>query len=235
MSTCSLSFKYRYICDPDMWEEALYLGIRDVSVHFLGTNYIFMITPVCWVTNYMTNNLYPGSIKLFSGFKITLARPLKYCNFIDHFGKQYSCFAIIKNNLAYLKLKLIKPNQVLGSRSKRANMFTSAPTTTVFYYPGRYAREKMTEMYIHQKMDHESHKKIQQILYHRNFQVMPKSIRQITVPRPICMLDKSTRIIFQTNIKIEDIPISTHIHDNFTSLNITPKVGFTSASNIVDS
>ena len=63
------------------------------------------------------------------------------------------CATITKNSLEYLKLKVKKP--------KRENWCTYAPTILVFCQPDNNVSKTTTALYIHQKMGHESHKKIQ--------------------------------------------------------------------------
>ena len=60
-------------------------------------------------------------MKISSGFKGIPVKPLAYCGFIDHFIKKLSSVMKVKNNLAYLKLKVIKLTQVLGLKPKKSN------------------------------------------------------------------------------------------------------------------
>ena len=100
-------------------------------------------------------------MKLFSVFKSTLVEPLEYFDFIDRAIKKLSCDTTVKNNLYYLKLNLIRTAKIVRSKSKIENWCTYAPIISVLSQPGKYVRKIITTMYIHQKMIHASHKKIQ--------------------------------------------------------------------------
>ena len=66
-----------------------------------------------------------------------------------------------KNNLYYLKPNLIITAKIVRSKSKIENWCTYAPIISVLSQPGKYVRKIITTMYIHHKMIHPSHKKIQ--------------------------------------------------------------------------
>ena len=64
----------------------------------------------------------------------------------------------------YLKLNVIRPTNVLGSKPKREEEWCKyEPTIVVLHQPGKYGIKTMTEMYIHHNMDHVYQKKIQEI------------------------------------------------------------------------
>ena len=125
-------YKYIYIHNIDIRKETFASDSRDVSVCFLVTKDIYLITPVYWFTNDMVNTLSPGYLKLFSGFNIIFVELLEYCNFIDHKIKKLSCDTTVKHNMVNLKLKLRKSNQVLGLKPTRENSCTYAPNIVVF-------------------------------------------------------------------------------------------------------
>ena len=82
-------------------------------------------------------------MKIFSGFKSTFIEPLEYCDFIEHSKNKFYCANTAKNYLDYLKLKVIKPTQVLGSKLKIENWCTYAPTTNIFFPPGNHFIQHM--------------------------------------------------------------------------------------------
>ena len=92
-----------------MVEEIFSSGLRAVCFHFQCTKYIYVIATLYWVPNYTTNTLFPVDMKIFYGFNSTSVEILEYYYFIDHYIKELSCATTIKNNLDYLKLKVIKP------------------------------------------------------------------------------------------------------------------------------
>ena len=67
-----------------MGEEEFNLGVGSISVRFPGKNYIDEIANFYFVPKNMANNLSPVYMKLFSGFKRNLIKPIEYCGFIDH-------------------------------------------------------------------------------------------------------------------------------------------------------
>ena len=86
-------------------------------------------------------------MKLFSGFKRTLIEILECCDFIDHPRKKLSCDTTVKNNMEYLKLNVIRPNNVLGSKHKRESRCTYAPTIEAFRQPSNYVRKNDRNVY----------------------------------------------------------------------------------------
>ena len=146
-----------------MGVEAFVSGDGYVCVRLSVTNYIYFISNVCWVPNNKNNTFSPVYLKLFFVFKRTLVEPLQYCDFIDHSIKKSSYDTTVKNNMDYLKLKLIKTTQVLVSKPKRENRCTYAPTIAIFFQRVNHVSKIMTSIYIHHNMFRASHKKLQYI------------------------------------------------------------------------
>ena len=149
-----------------------------------------------WFSNNTSNNFSPVDMKLFSVFKSTLVGLLYYCDLIYHSRNKFSCSTTVKNNMDYFKLNVIKPTKVLGSKPKREKWCKYAPTIMVLLQTGKYVIKTMTAMYIHQNMDHASYKKIQEIEYLESVKRLPNCIPHMTVPWPICLVFKSTCLIY---------------------------------------
>ena len=157
-------------------------GIRSNDVHFPGTNYIYVFLPVYWVPDDTTNTLSPGAMQLLYVFKSTVIETISYFDLTFHSRKKFSCVIIVKNNMDYLKLNVIRPTDVLGSKTKRERWCKYAPTIVSLRQPGKYVIKTMTAMYNHQNMDNASHKKIQEIEYLESVKRLPNCIPHMTVP-----------------------------------------------------
>ena len=167
------------------------LGVGDVSVRFLGINDIFVVATMYWITNYTSSTMHPVYMKSLSRFKITLVYPLAYFYFIEHSRNKFSCDTTVKNNLYNLKLKVLKPTQVLGYKTNRSNRCTYEPAIVVLCQTCNNSRKMVTLMYIKQNMGHAYHKKIQDMEELGIFKEPLKSIPKMTVTTPICIIDKS--------------------------------------------
>lgn len=90
-------------------------------------------------------------------------------------------------------------------------------------------------MYIHQKMQHASHARIQKMADLGIVKGLPKKIPKLSVPCPICMIAKATRLIRQPTVDMSNVPIGTRIQADFTFFNVESIRGFTSAFNVIES
>ena len=74
----------------------------------------------------------PGAMKLLCRFNSTLVEPLEFCNLIYYPRKNVSCATTVINNLDLLKINVIRPTKVLGSKPKIAKQCTYAQNILVF-------------------------------------------------------------------------------------------------------
>ena len=156
------------------------MGARSIAVRFHSPNDIYENWFCVLFFKLYGQYYFPRSYQIILWLQEHSCSATLILQFIENSSNKVSYGTTIKNNLDYLKLKVIKPTQVLGLKPTIENRCASVPTFVIFHYPGNRVK-KNTEMYIHQNMGHSYHKKIQDISDLGFFQRLPKNIPHLAV------------------------------------------------------
>ena len=107
-----------------------------------------MIVLVYWVLNDTSNNMSPGSMIIFHGLNSTLIKTVEYHDFIDHPSKKFSYDTTTKNNLDYLKIKLIRTTQFLGSTGAHIHQLSQYSTIQEITQAKKWYQCKSTRIWV---------------------------------------------------------------------------------------
>jgi len=199
--------------------EAPARGTGIALMRFPGTSKIYPV-PAFWVPDNPVSTFSPGALKHYLGFKSAAHEPLSHCQFIDSQEKNYVIRTVVDNNLDYMNLEFLNPNQ-----PRLSSLVDPVIAGLATKYP--------SSQLIHQRFGHISNDRIQQMCKEQSLSDLPKSFKPLRTPCPICIVTKGKRIPRNPTV---DVPLEpgTRLHMDFTFFNVPSIRKFTSVFTIID-
>jgi hypothetical protein len=199
--------------------EASARGIGIALMRFPGTAKIYPV-PAFWVPDNPVSTLSNGGLKHYLGFKAATHEPLSHCRFIDSQDHSHLLKTIVENNLDYLDLEFLNPQQ---------NKLSTFVDPVIAGLATKYPSSQL----IHQRFGHISNDRIQQMCRDQSLKNLPKRFTPLRTACPICIVTKGKRIPRNPTVNVPLEP-GTRLHLDFTFFNVPSIRKFTSAFTIVD-
>ena len=147
------------------------------------------LAPAYWIPTYQNNTLSLISIKLYSRFCGAPHEALPSCTFCDSQGHTFSTKTMIKNDIKYINLQVVKKyrSHPIGTHSLHSPIIMTMSRS-------------LNVQFFQQRFGHASHQHIIQMSKLGIYKGLPKSTPKLSHPCCACIISKGTHLPRHPNV-----------------------------------